>query len=121
MEAKIKAVFESCDAADLAVWNIRREDIPILARDTYRVDEPERGRDIFHLAPVYSAAGRSDYGSQPYAPLPVITDVPNAEDEKTVYDTVSDDVILELSVPKESKDAVIQKLRSMHGRSIIVQ
>ena len=118
MDTTIKAVFESSDAADFAMFRIRDAKIPVYKREIYPVEPEDDKRDIFHFAPIYSA-GNADYGMHTHGMLPPISDVTGDADDKIIQDVSSDDVVLELTVPRAAKKQVISKLINSHGRGII--
>lgn len=120
MKKAISAVFESPDAAELALMAMQRDNIPILHQDTHKVDDVKHERDIFYMAPIYSAH-RSDPNNQSIAPLPIIRQNINPTHEHLFNDVVSRDVCLEVEVPSNFAKRTRSKLVSYHGHSISEQ
>ncbi len=120
MKKAISAVFESPDAAELALISMHRDNIPILHYTSRKVDNYKHEHDIFYMAPIYSAH-RADPNNHSIAPLPLLTNSVNPTHEHLFGDVVSNDVCLELEVPSNFVKRTRSKLVSHHGHNITEQ
>ncbi len=120
MKKAISAVFESPDAAELALISMHRDNIPILHYTSRKVDNYKHEHDIFYMAPIYSAH-RADPMSHSIAPLPLLTSSVNPTHEHLFRDVVSNDVCLQVEVPSNFVKRTRSKLVSHHGHNITEQ
>ena len=114
MKNTITAVFESADAAELALMDINRASIPVLEKNIHPITEFERKRDIFHLAPIY-ATRRLEDERQSQVTLSPFKVIPPYKSHRLYRDVVSNDTVLELKVADYHVDMARQKLISHHA------
>ena len=117
MTKSVSAVFDSADAAELALISLHRKDIPLISSAAARVENAAVERDIFNLAPIFATRG-IEATNQSIAPLPIISQPLNSTRRRLMGDVLSDDVRLTVEVPENFASRTRMTMVSCHGRSI---
>lgn len=114
MSVRISAVFDTADAADLALMHLRQRGIRV---SDVRESVPHSQDPLVGPALIYPAASQLHEGGPQIAPIYTL----NADEaliDGVPRDARSDSVVLEFTADQHVSDTAVGVLISSHGRQI---